>query len=226
MCVFSCWKKKKRLMNPYCWSTIDNIHHYMDFKKATKQERMAFLEFAIKVVGMDIEGSYISQFIYGDIESQKLLSLFPIDYFTKPVSEIEDFPTTGKTVVTIPYDWSKAYGAILDVQREGFRKEKNYTNGIYIPELDMVIVINGRHHFSAATAFHKKTAVSVKVYSLKDVFPELNVSQDGDNWVMGDKTYPIQDPRFAVLYLMAQELDKLRNREPFSCGDEKTKPCI
>lgn len=210
MGLFSCWKKQKRQLNVYCWQVMDHIHYYLDFKKTNHQERIAFLEFAIKAVGLDIAGACISEFLHKDVDSMKLLGLFPILYSQRSVSKIKDFPTDGKTVVTLPYDWRKAIDAVMDIQREGFIKEENDTNGIYIPEFDMVLVVNGRHHLSAAAAFHKKAYVSVEVHPLKEVFSELKVSQDGENWVMGDKTYPILDERFAVLYLLAKEVNELK----------------
>lgn len=214
MGLFSCWKKQKRDLNVYCWQVMDHIHYYLDFKKTNHQERIAFLEFAIKAVGLDIAGACISEFLCEEVDSTKLLGLFPILRPPTPLSKIKDFSTDEKTVVTLPYDWRKAINAVMDIQREGFLKGENDTNGIYIPEFDMVIVVNGRHHFSAAAASHKKPAVSVEVYPLKEVFSEMKVSQDGANWVIGDKTYPILDGRFAVLYLLAQELDGLKNSSP------------
>lgn len=193
---------------------MDHIHYYFDFEKANDHEKIAFLEFAIKAVGLDIAGACISEFLRKDVDSTKLLGLFPILRSQNPVSKIKDFSTDEKTVVTLPYDWRKAINAAMDIQREGFLKGENDTNGIFIPEFDMVIVVNGRHHFSVAAAAHKKPAVSVEVYPLKEVFSEMKVSQDGANWVIGKEMYPIFDPRFAVLYLLAQELDGLKNSSP------------
>lgn len=216
MDLFSCFKKskttpsqnEKEYLCVQYRTTIDHLHQFMEFKKATPSERIAFLEFAIKVIGKDIESYYLSHFIYEkEEEPSKFFKLFPISFFMESTSKIQGLLIAGKAVVTVPYDLSKISSAALDIKEEGFCQNKNYTNGFFVPEFDMVFVTNGRHHIAAATAFGGGS-VDVDVYSLKEIFSQLRVSDDGENWILGEKSLPVYDARFAVLYELARELNQ------------------
>lgn len=218
MSLLDCFRKSKtttdllpsiQILFNNCENTLNHLNRYLDYKEATNQEKKAFLEYTINVIGRDIQSHYLASCFYRDsLTYYEQGHLFPIYMFMKHSCTIPNLPTAGKTVISEPYDMDKLFGAVQDIRREGFQKKLNYTSGIYIPEMNMIFVVNGRHHMAAASILDKGF-VDVNVYKLSDVFSTLKVSEDWKFWCHEEDRIPIADPRFALIYEIAREIASL-----------------
>lgn len=178
------------------------------YQNANNDAKIAFLRFAIKALKTDIMGSSVSNILYEDVEEDKP-GLFPIDsiYYDLELTNtgVQEIPFVGNTVISLPYDREKLFDAALDIENEGFHIEKGNYEGLYFPELKLILVINGRHHSAAA---FEDGAIRAAVYPLTPLFDTLTV--DGRSWYIDGKAkYAVCDTRFALIYAFAQKIHTL-----------------
>ena len=193
---------------------IDRIRHIWELWNATTAEKIAFLDFAIQVIGNDVQYQHFSQIFYKQIESSCLVQdLIPIARVAVERKVHENFPLDKLLVFTIPYDLKKIRDAGRDIDREGYNPDmRDNIDGFYIPEFNAVFLMNGRHHIAAAKAkgipcFIKR----IEEYSLEDAFLNLSVSTYGRVWIFKDihskqeSQINVIDPRIALMYDLARE---------------------
>lgn len=217
---FSCLRKSKRenlkLHNPTTSmysSTWRKLHSFPDYERASTEDKLAFTEFAIRAIGLELQNHHAAVVLYEKQNPNAIFDLFPVPrVFPESVPE-EDVPLKGKIVITIPYDLGRLFSSVLHIKKEGFHRPPAETTGYFFPEINLVFVVNGRHHAVAALLMNGECAdVSVhsEVYMLAEAFPRLEVSSDKQFWLFGDSKLPILDARFAMLYELAKEAADLK----------------
>lgn len=198
---------------------LNRIRHIWELWNATPAEKVAFLDFAIQVIGNDVQCQHFAQFFYEQVESGHLVQdLIPIDRVVPVRRTHENFSLDKHLVFTIPYDLKKIRDAGRDIDGEGYRPHpQDNVDGFYIPEFNAVFIINGRHHVAAAKSkgipcFAKR----IEEYSLENAFFNLNVSAHGGAWLFKDsqshedRRVNVIDPRIAFMYDLAKERDSLK----------------
>ncbi len=121
-------------------------------------------------------------------------------------------------VLVIPYDERKLLSAISDILKEGFKKEKNAFDAFYLPEINLLIIANGRHHSAAAYA-KKQGGVQAFVTPLIDHLPVYKA--EGVNWWENGKQlkYGTSDFRGALIFELFRIRHGLAQQEETKSGD-------
>ena len=131
----------------------------------------------------------------------------------KPKIEMLHVSLENKAVVTLPFRRRSILQSIRDIGREGYHRPQAEVTGQYFPEIELVLIINGRHH--AVVDLVKKgeqssVTVRAEVYHLTEAFPKLKLSPDNQLWVCNDVRLPVVDARFVLLYELAKEANELQ----------------
>lgn len=193
---------------------LERIHRIWELWSATTVEKIDFLNFAIQVIGNDIQYQHFAQLFYEQIANNLLVQkLIPIDRVAVARNIHKHFPLDNHLIFTIPYDLKKIRDAGRDIDREGYRPDQqDNVDGFYIQEFNAVFLVNGRHHIMAArTKCTSCFAKSIEEYSLEDAFSNLSVSTYGRTWLFKDiyskqeSQVNVIDPRIALMYDLAKE---------------------
>lgn len=175
---------------------IQNELQYLD----TDLEKGMFIDYAIKVIGEDLAWSTAARLLYYG-ETPKDIS------YTIPTSHEAyvgkgNFSLSSLNVVIDTYDLEKIRKALPSVRIKGFRQEMNNYTGTLYPEINMVIIENGRHHLSVAVTEGSGSA-KLQICSLKKSFSTLTT--DGAYWYLPNMTPDtVHDCRMAILYGLAK----------------------
>ncbi len=183
----------------------------LDVDKAT------VLDYAINVIGRDLSYSVAARMLYHGKTPGN--SDFTIPAPLSAYHGHRNYSLSGINVISDTYDSDKLSKAISQVFLQGFRQINNYT-GTYYPDINLVVVENGRHHLSAAAVKNSGSA-KLQICDLKEAFSVLKT--DGAYWYSdGSSPDQVFDYRVAVLYELARlknglmlpgDINDLRDRE-------------
>ena len=186
--------KKKRFEK-----TVQTIHTMLNMADCD-DEKAAILDYAINVVGRELVYSVSAELLHSGSTPDNREYVIPLGTITK-VARL-NCQLDGVNVVIDTYDLEKLKKAIVQVSQNGFHQELSYYTGTFYPEINLVVVENGRHHLSAAAVKNSGSA-KLQVCDLKKAFPLLHT--DGAYWYINDTTpWPVYDYRIAVLYELAR----------------------
>lgn len=182
---------------------LKGITQNADYRIATVQDKLTYLDFCINAIKADILGNSLTPVLYNQLPPDDY-ELFPIPFMKANGDKVISF--NGNTVISLPYDKERMFNAVINIATSGLEDITNNIKGDYFPELNLIVVTNGYHH-SAAASLAGVGNCKVTEYRLADNFNTLKLT---DNyWVYGDRARRIIDNRAAILYSLAYEKYKL-----------------
>lgn len=194
-------------------NSIDVVLSYCytdKYDRLPKSASLNYVNFLIDAIKQEIVGSSRTDLLFPP-DTDKELNVFPIVALTSTKLKDEDkaveIPLNGKTIISFPYDTEKIVDATNDIYDGGFDSKVRNIYGTYFPELEMIIIENGRHHTAITNSFPKDAVAICNIYHLKDIVDEIDIF--GNLWVnqIDRKRVPIEvvDMRYAVLYKLIQK---------------------
>jgi hypothetical protein len=177
------------------------------------QSRLNYLNFMIESLKQEIEASARTELLLSPdiMETQEV---FPIYYFYNDSPKEEIISLKNKTVISYPWSKERMAEAIDNIAANGYDDKRKDVDGYYYPELEMVIVYNGRHYTGAnIQEFSEAATANVQTYRIYDIIDKV-VIEDG-YWVnQTDKSKCIEicDMRYALLYYLLQKRFNLVKR--------------
>lgn len=219
------WKAKKKInyddLHDPCADDFASIMHRTETMLQKIQElpqKIAFLDYIINAVKQELTGWGLYEIIRRDRNASfsTCRSFFPFGYNSGKNQKMW-VSFTEADVLVIPYDERKLLSAIGDILREGFKEEKNAFYAFYLPEINLLIIANGRHHSAAAYA-KKQGGVEAYITPLVEHLPVYKA--EGVNWWENGK--PLQcgasDFRGALIF----ELFRIRHELEQQQKEEKS----
>lgn len=183
----------------------ENLHDRQEYKQAKKADRAEYLRFIMEVVKQDLVIHAATGLLSQDTRHSS--NYFPIDDLSSGEATIS---FEGNTVVSHAYYHQKFFPAILDVLRNGFLAQMNDTVGLYIPEWKLILILNGVHHSAVASVLKEHGEAFCRIVHANDIVTQRSLSADMHYWCLPDgKEIPVEEPRFALLYLISKELNAL-----------------
>lgn len=221
--LFSCLRNSKpgkfKLCRPataaYA-SAWGQIHNFPEFKRASPKDKLSFIEFAIRAIERDLQHNFTAAFLYEKQNPTRISGVFPIPLAFPEKESVpeEDISLEGKTAIVLPFDQKRIPQSIKDIGARGYHRLQTDVTGQYFPEINLVLIINGRHHAAVdlvKNGEQSSVTVRTEVYRLADAFTRLKLSPDRQLWICDDEQLPVTDARFALLYELAKEANELRH---------------
>ena len=206
--LFQKWKQKidsqhldNKKKHDYA-KTISTVSQVVG-SAGNNEERIHILDYAINVIGRELAYSAAAELLHFGNTPEDREYIIPLG--SKTWKSNQQFSLAGANIVSDTYDLDKLRKAIPQVFTNGFHQELGNYTGTYYPEINLVIVENGRHHLSAAMTKNLGSAM-LYVHSLKEAFPHMKT--DGAYWYIdGMKPWTVYDYRVATLYELARMKD-------------------
>lgn len=179
--------------------------------------KIAILDFSIKVIARHLALDPIVNYICtGSLPSLTPGCCAPANWFCIPVCDgstktIPEADLSPYSVVIQPWSKGRLINAIRDISEAGFNQNSSPTDcysGILYPELELVVITNGKHHLTVAQLTGHATA-DLTVANLTPFFDTLRT--DGSQWYFNGKKYLVGDYRIALLYELARRRAELIN---------------
>lgn len=194
------------------WQAYQQIDH-MRAVAGTPVKQAAFLEYAIRCIGRELAAVTSTAQLYGETVpdvSELVIPLICKDN-RQPQEEELYRALVDYNVICLPWNSSKITNAAFDVFTNGFHPEKGFYNVVLYPELQLAIVINGRHHMAVAASMGQGNAKCITIH-LKEQFSVIGT--DGEYWYRGpDERFPVADFRLALMFSLAQNREALNATE-------------
>lgn len=206
--------------------TISTVQQLLDMVNSDI-ERAEILDYAVNVIGRELAYSVAAELLHFGTTPEEREFYIPPESAKRIANE--NCSLSGVNIISDTYDLDKLRKAVPQVYLNGFHQELSNYTGTYYPEINLVVVENGRHHLSAAAVKNIGSA-KLNIYSLKPAFPRMKT--DGAYWYTDDVApLPVYDYRVAVLYELARIKDSflpdnvydLTSRE-FLIPEESSKP--
>lgn len=185
---------------------LRHICHYFQFAEASAEDRRCFLDFASEVIKMDLLCPVDPAICC--LKAERAYDLIPISRAVprhqvgRPYAADQVVRLQGKTVLRLPVRVSKSS-----------RKIPNCNCGIYIPEVELVILQYDPNR-PDAPAVRDGYAAGIDVFRLTDAYNRLALSKNLGFWqVDGEPVAEVKDPRIAFLYELARERHALLDSE-------------
>ena len=209
--AWSCFLKKSKAESSDCVSMFPGYYaadlrtlcDHAYFKEAPESTRRRFLDFAIEVVKMDLVCPVDPAICR--LKAERAYELIPISSAVprhqvgRPYAEEQIIRLQGKTVLRLPVRVSKSS-----------RKIPNYNCGMYLPEVELVILQHDPHR-PDAPAVSDGYAAGVDVFRLVDAYDRLSLTKNLKFWLVdGEPVAEVKDPRIAFLYELARERHALQ----------------
>ena len=189
---------------------METIKNILDYEKGVTA-RAAFLDFAIHAIGRELEAETTARILHlsGEVPNER----FEIPNILV-TEEYRKASLSAYNAITRPWDTKRLRTAVRQVFEHGFRQEEGYFTGTLYPEINLVVVSDGRHHLTAA---RMKGTASAKLWvaPLTPCFDTLRT--DGAFWYLSEKQdAPVGEYRIAVLYELARQKQALSQSEAIS----------
>lgn len=187
----------------YYAADLRTLYDHAYFKETTECTRRRFLDFAIEVAKMDLLCPVDPAICC--LKAERAYDLIPISRVVprrqvgRPYAEDQIVRLQGKTVLRMPVRVSKSS-----------RKIPSYNYGVYLPEVELVILQYDPHRPDAPT-FRDGYAVGIDVFRLTDAYDRLTLTQNLGFWLVdGEPVAEVKEPRIAFLYELARERHALQ----------------
>ena len=194
------------------WQAYQQIDR-MRVEAGTPVKQAAFLDYAIRCIGRELAAVTSTAQLYGEPVPDISELLIPLicKENRKPQEDALYRALVDYNVICLPWNSSKITSAAFDVFTNGFHPEKGYYNVVLYPELQLAIVINGRHHMAVAASMGQGSAICNTIH-LKELFSDLRT--DGEYWYRGsDERFPVADFRLALIFCLARDRAALNQSE-------------
>ena len=169
---------------------------------AALQAKIAFLDFAIDVLGAELDVGNTASFVHSE-KSEDVNWEIP---GAEPYEMRQEVPLTGRHIISRPWNSDRLLGAVISEAIYGHKPQDGNCDATLYEELNLVIINNGRHHQTVAKMKGQAFAKRLSVVSLKDHFDDI--STDGTHWIWKkdgeDKKAPCPDYRLALLFSLAK----------------------
>lgn len=190
-----------------CDSVLRNVRQACELAtfKMDSSAISEYLDFVIDLVKADLQAELNAAVVYSSTfppDRRRSLMLPFIGWCQ--VSQVK-INSAKNTVVTNIYDHRKLVGAVKGIKEDGFISSPSLYNGVYYPELNMIIVSNGLHHSCVAEVMGESGFFKVDVYHLSELFPVVEIR--GNEWVhkeRPDDVRPVEDAKMAILFSLAK----------------------
>ena len=185
----------------------------MRAEAGTPVKQAAFLDYVIRCIGRELAAVTSTAQLYGEPVpdvSELLIPLICKDN-RQPQEEELYRALVEYNVICLPWNTSKITNAAFDVFTNGFHPEKGFYNVVLYPELQLAVVINGRHHMAVAASMRQGGAICNTIH-LKEQFSVIKT--DGKYWYRGsDERVPVSDFRLALMFCLARDRAALNETE-------------
>lgn len=182
---------------------LRNIMHLLDHESQSGMQ-VSLLDFAIEVIGRELEIETISGFLCRDWKEGEGEHRYEIPFVEKHAGTetVKGAALSAYHVITRPWKRGSLLHAVNSVFRYGFLQSEGTYDGTLYQELGLVVIENGRHHLAAAHVRGTASA-DLQVYSLAPCFSRLTT--DGGFWRCDEEREPVKDYRIALLYELAHQ---------------------
>lgn len=193
------------LVQEQCEKVIPYTPFYKNYGVVRLQ--IKYLEYIEQVIKNDLAASYAINFLQQKTTGPQFLRrCFPISSHT-PVEKCAKIDFSNKTVLAKTYNPKRLTEAFCTLIHEPFHREQRFSQGLYIKNLELIIIVDdGTHHASVAQIL-KTGYAYLDVYDLDKAKDYLTVeSNDGFNyhWVVDPsgehKEIDFMDHRYPLLY--------------------------
>lgn len=172
------------------------------------EERIAVLDYAIKVVKRDLIGEGLARIVYGK-EVPEWRSDFPgPGHGAKRETISLDLAKTD--VLVTPWATTRLPGAICDLLREPFDQRRDYYTATYYSEIELLVIGNGIHHTAVASIGKGGMLDGCIVVRWTPLFEEIGTDGAVWNYWKDGSVLPVSDFRLALLYTLAKMKHELR----------------
>lgn len=178
------------------------------------EQKTAFLEYAIEAIKLDVVTSAYTQLLYlgKPVKSYDL----PFSYDSSIARKV-NVDLSKSSVLSVPWEFKKMINAAVDIHEDGFLDDGNHFDAYYLPEIDLIVIRNGRHHGAAAAIF-KKGTITASELSLRECLPFYRATAQG--WYIAEynRCNPMSDPRLGILFELFRMKCEIEDASPFAAG--------
>lgn len=174
-----------------------------------KEEQIAVLDYAIKVVKRDLIGEGLSQIVYGkEVPEWRLDLPGPARGAEKETISVDLAKTD---VLVTPWDATRLSRAIRNLRRGPFDQTEDSYTATYYSDIELLVIGNGIHHTAVASVGQGGILDGCRVVRWTPLFEEISTDGAVWNYLKDGSILPVSDFRLALLYTLAKMKHELQS---------------